>query len=89
MVYQMIDRQRFEAVFDEGDEDRYATWKVVEWTFTNPVTKARKGKTVVNYCINEYTAVVRAAALNREYEMEQSIAMAQQINGCANDYYYH
>lgn len=62
-------QQRYEATFDDGDEDRWPRWVVVEWELVQP-NGARSGRTVESFPGNSYgrtQAEELAYVLNREH----------------------
>lgn len=62
-------QQRFEATFNDGDEDLWPRWVVVEWTYVAP-NGARTGRTVESFSGTNYgreQAEELAYVLNREH----------------------
>lgn len=59
---------RFEAVFDCGDDDRLAEWKVVEWTYDDGYGNRFGSK--VAHANNKLDAQQQAAILNAAQEVE-------------------
>lgn len=62
-------QQRFEATFDDGDEDRWPRWCVVEWVHV-AANGARVGNTVESFAGTNYgreQAEELAYVLNREH----------------------
>lgn len=57
-------RPRFEAYYDDGDEDRWPRWIVVEWHQSNPFTGCTTGKIFRKDVINEEHARKIANELN-------------------------
>ena len=63
-----MQRERFEACFDDGDEDRWPRWCVVEWEHVSP-SGARAGRNVETFAgnsIGQRQAEALARQLNQE-----------------------
>lgn len=61
--------KRFEAFFDDGDDDRMPRWCVVEWEHIS-ASGARSGRTVEKFSGNQHgreMAEELAFVLNREH----------------------
>lgn len=60
----MNSQNRFEAVFDDGDEDRYPEWVVIEWTYINYEGTRRAGNIVEKHGMNKDAAISAACSYN-------------------------
>jgi len=61
---------RFEAVFHEGEYgESMCEWRVIEWTYTNPVNGARSGHKVETFDYED-DAQELANVLQEEYNIE-------------------